>query len=663
MKFIIVLFVLVFFITFFTVMTEARRDLKTDGRTIASSDAEENIQNEEWDKKLEYLAQLWADGCIWEHGKPKNTSYKPGLYGQNLYRGSDPTGFRAVYLWYIEYHDYNMRTKYCIPDRKCGHYVQLAWATSNKVGCAIRECGGRYRYYIVCHYFHPVRPQLKMYEVGTPCSQCRLEDKALCLHNLCSEATCNLTCLNCGKLDETSCKCNCADGWDSPDCSKICEDAHEKCGVNPGFPNKDTCSMNKNAVRNRYCRKMCRSCNPSDPKKTYSHVCCGGLLCEKGHVLNTDSLSSIICALKISMRTGHLRVSKESKDNLDGKLQNSKYPEGNSLYNYQLLGNDANVGDNELIESESLIEKLSKEEPMRSKTDKRQILERGFTDELKTQMLDLHNLYRSNVTPPAANMAFMEWDNHLEILAQKWADRCVFEHGTPPGTHFSEGYYGQNLYLGSEPTGYQAAYMWYEEYQHYNLKTRYCKPYEQCGHYVQLAWATCKRLGCGVKRCDQVYLIVCHYFPGTMSGVQMYEIGRPCSLCPKEEKAKCMNNLCNTASCNLYCHNCGRLNSYTCQCQCADGWDGPDCSRPCEDEHERCHVSPGFPDEESCSLNNYDVANKYCRKMCYSCAAYSEEKTYSHVCCGGKTCSKGYVLEAENNTCACNALCPGPSCG
>ncbi|PRD32170.1 UNVERIFIED_CONTAM: hypothetical protein NCL1_21311 [Trichonephila clavipes] len=84
---------------------------------------------------------------------------------------------------------------------------------------------------------------------------------------------------------------------------------------------------------------------------------------------------------------------------------------------------------------------------------------------------------------------------------------------------------------------------------------------------------------------------------------------------------------------------------------------------PCTDDDKMCNESPGFPDEESCALNNYDVANKYCRKMCSTCNGYNKEKINSHLCCEGKTCSKGYVLDTENQTCACTLLCPGPLCG
>ncbi|GFQ70258.1 peptidase inhibitor 16 [Trichonephila clavata] len=191
---------------------------------------------------------------------------------------------------------------------------------------------------------------------------------------------------------------------------------------------------------------------------------------------------SVIYSLKISKSSGYLNLIKGYEDKFGNKSQNSEYPTHQSLHNNQPFENDLTIGNNELMESDYLIEKISKDEALH----KRHINDHGFSREYKQQMLDLHNLYRSNVTPPAANMAFMEWDDYLGHLAQLWADRCVMAHGTPPGTEYPGGYYGQNLYLGAEPTGYEAAYMWYEEFKHYNLKTHYCKPFEKCGHYVQI---------------------------------------------------------------------------------------------------------------------------------------------------------------------------------
>lgn len=47
---------------------------------------------------------------------------------------------------------------------------------------------------------------------------------------------------------------------------------------------------------------------------------------------------------------------------------------------------------------------------------KRYIQEAGFTHENKMMLLQLHNLYRSNVTPTAGNMAYMVSIHYLYIV-------------------------------------------------------------------------------------------------------------------------------------------------------------------------------------------------------------------------------------------------------
>ncbi|GFW89937.1 peptidase inhibitor 16 [Trichonephila clavipes] len=208
-----------------------------------------------------------------------------------------------------------------------------------------------------------------------------------------------------------------------------------------------------------------------------------------------------------------LNIDKESEGEISNKSQNSEYHEEKPEHGSRILGNNVIVGDKTLMESNSSIENISKE-GLHHHLNKREYPKRGFTEELKKEILDLHNLYRGNVTPSAANMAFMEWDEELEHLAQIWADYCKFKHGTPPGSRYSRGDYGQNLYEGSDPSGSFATYLWYEEHKYYDMKTRYCKPNEQCGHYIQVAWATSNRLGCGITKCEDLYLIVCHYHSG-----------------------------------------------------------------------------------------------------------------------------------------------------
>lgn len=305
-------------------------------------------------------------------------------------------------------------------------------------------------------------------------------------------------------------------------------------------------------------------------------------------------------------------------------------------------------------------------------TRKRHIQQRGFTHDQKMMLLQLHNLYRSNVTPPAGNMAYMEWDDELARLAQIWSDGCIFDHGMPDNDYPET--IGQNLYIGTDPTGYLGLYLWFEEYHHYDLHNDYCLPGKQCGHYVQMAWYLSNRLGCGMTKCGMRYLMTCHYSPQALKGTQMYRVAKPCSQCPSKKGSLCLRNLCMTseqcqnnpfecqfAECNLECHNCGHLNKEKCLCECADGWDSPDCSSICTDKHKRCGVSPGWPTKASCSMNQYSVAEYFCRKMCDTCNTVNISVS-NNTCCGGMLCDEGFVLDMHENSCKCKLLCPSSMC-
>lgn len=65
---------------------------------------------------------------------------------------------QAVDSWAEEHSDYNHFTGECVEGRMCGHYTQVVWEDTTRVGCAITECedvqgiswGGSL---IVCQYY------------------------------------------------------------------------------------------------------------------------------------------------------------------------------------------------------------------------------------------------------------------------------------------------------------------------------------------------------------------------------------------------------------------------------------------------------------------------------------------------------------------------------
>ena len=80
----------------------------------------------------------------------------------------------------------------------------------------------------------------------------------------------------------------------------------------------------------------------------------------------------------------------------------------------------------------------------------------GVTEEEKAILIDLHNTWRRSVAVPAAGMPKMYWDDTLQMLAQKHAERCSFAHDdmdwrSIPGTGKET---GQNIVMITGPKSY-----------------------------------------------------------------------------------------------------------------------------------------------------------------------------------------------------------------
>jgi uncharacterized protein YkwD len=104
-----------------------------------------------WDEELAGVAQAWADACVFEHSTNE--------FGENLYAGTGTPSIQdAVTAWAGEVADYDYDSNGC--SGVCGHYTQIVWRDTARVGCAFADCetlvgagfGGRYW---VCNYDPP----------------------------------------------------------------------------------------------------------------------------------------------------------------------------------------------------------------------------------------------------------------------------------------------------------------------------------------------------------------------------------------------------------------------------------------------------------------------------------------------------------------------------
>ncbi|PIA24817.1 hypothetical protein AQUCO_22900002v1 [Aquilegia coerulea] len=100
-----------------------------------------------WDNGVAGFAQNYVNGLA----SSCNLVHSGGRYGENLAGSSgDMSAARAVNLWVNERQFYNYNTNSC-NGGTCGHYTQVVWRNSVRLGCAKARCnnGGTV---ISCNY-------------------------------------------------------------------------------------------------------------------------------------------------------------------------------------------------------------------------------------------------------------------------------------------------------------------------------------------------------------------------------------------------------------------------------------------------------------------------------------------------------------------------------
>lgn len=119
-----------------------------------------------WSPELAAFARAWAEelarqGCSMRH-RPRDGAFAQ-RYGENLYHASpvfwsdgrtevqQVTPEQVVDTWDREKADYDHAANACAPGKVCGHYTQLVWAESARLGCAMTVCADLAQLW-VCNY-------------------------------------------------------------------------------------------------------------------------------------------------------------------------------------------------------------------------------------------------------------------------------------------------------------------------------------------------------------------------------------------------------------------------------------------------------------------------------------------------------------------------------
>ncbi|XP_007125871.1 GLIPR1-like protein 1 [Physeter macrocephalus] len=150
-----------------------------------------SMKHMSWDEGLAKTAKAWANKCKFGHNPCLSKSHQCHptfqFVGENIWLGALIifTPKSAVDFWYNETEFYDFNHLSC--SKTCGHYTQVVWANSYKVGCAITICpklGRSDTAIFVCDYGPTGNyPNMPPYTNGTPCSMC--EEGDTCIKKLC----------------------------------------------------------------------------------------------------------------------------------------------------------------------------------------------------------------------------------------------------------------------------------------------------------------------------------------------------------------------------------------------------------------------------------------------------------------------------------------------
>ena len=96
-----------------------------------------------WSASAAAVAQAWADGCAYGHNA--NRGSDGVARGENIAASSPgywPTPAAVVGSWSSEWTGYVYTSNTCtLPaDQSCGHYTQVVWRGTTRVGCAHAAC-------------------------------------------------------------------------------------------------------------------------------------------------------------------------------------------------------------------------------------------------------------------------------------------------------------------------------------------------------------------------------------------------------------------------------------------------------------------------------------------------------------------------------------------
>ncbi|XP_066451483.1 serotriflin-like [Eleutherodactylus coqui] len=183
-----------------------------------------NMVEVSWNEEAAKTALRYAETCAMKHSNVSQRNITDCSCGENLFMSSYRANWTEVLMaFFNEYKDYDYTNNTAkTPNAMIGHYTQLVWYISSKIGCAVAKCldHPKYKYFYVCHQC-PMGNIIGEwpYKEGPPCGDCPQKcNNGLCT-NPCKYQDNYKNCKNiteyCGifELVDAGCEasCNCED--------------------------------------------------------------------------------------------------------------------------------------------------------------------------------------------------------------------------------------------------------------------------------------------------------------------------------------------------------------------------------------------------------------------------------------------------------------------